>query len=383
MSWFVAAVIAVELGVIVATKSTAYGSAEVATLVFVVATTLIGLLTTIKVRGNVVGRLLLLAAFSYATGGLGVSLVESSVIDPGGALYAVATLAGNLAFGLGTGVLATFVLLFFPTGKLRSRGWRVVVWAAGVGLTMLLAGVALSPETFDDLPVENPIALEDADGLVVLLEGGGIYLLMAAILASVVSLIVRFQRGTAVERQQLKWVVLSVVVMAAAAGGVLLWELFNGIGEVSDDVENVVVTLALALIPVAIGVAILRYRLYDIDRIISRTVTYGLITAALVGIYVAIVFVLTNLIRLEGDLAVAGATLGVAALFSPLRRRLQGAIDRRFNRSGAAAARVVENFTRLLPTRVDLIDLTSEVRSVVSQTMQPAMMSVWLRGEAN
>lgn len=378
-----AAVIVVELGVIVATKTTAYGGAEVATLVFVLATTLIGLLTAIRVRGNVVGRLLLLAALSYATGGLGVSLVESSVIDPEGALYAVAALAGNVAFGLGTGVLATFVLLFFPTGRLHSRRWRVVAWAAGIGLTMLLAGVAVSPETFDGLPVENPIALKDAGGLVVLLEGGGIYLLMAAIFASVVSLIVRFRRGTAVERQQLKWVVLSVVVMAAAAGGILLWEFVNGTGEVSDDVENVVVTAALALVPVAIGVAILRYRLYDIDRIISRTVTYGLVTAALLGIYVAIVFVLTNLIRLEGDLAIAGATLGVAALFSPLRRRLQGAIDRRFNRSGAAAARVVENFTRLLPTRVDLIELTREVRSVVGQTMQPATFSLWLRRDTD
>jgi len=173
------------------------------------------------------------------------------------------------------------------------------------------------------------------------------------------------------------------LVMAAASGSVLVWEFANGVAEVSDDLENVVVTTTLALIPVAIGVAIQRYRLYDIDRIVSRTVTYGLVSASLLAVYAVLVFVLTDLFRLEGDPAVAAATLGVAALFTPLRRRLQTLIDRRFNRSGQTAVRTVESFTARLPAKVDLIELTGDVRAVVGQTMQPAMLSLWLRGEAD
>ncbi|MGI8515338.1 MAG: hypothetical protein ACR2NT_09405 [Acidimicrobiia bacterium] len=381
MSWIAVIVIVVELGFTIVLNAGDFGLPELATVLFVLITALVGLLTARRVHDNPIGRLLLAAALAYASGGLGVTLIE--VIDPQNPLFAVTALVGNLAFGLGTGILATFVLLLFSTGRLPSPRWAIVGWMAGVGLTLLLLGIALAPETFAGLPLENPIGLQDSETLLLVLEGGGIYLLFAAILASVASMVVRFRRGTPIERQQLKWVVLSVLVMAAASGSVLVWEFANGVAEVSDDLENVVVTTTLALIPVAIGVAIQRYRLYDIDRIVSRTVTYGLVSASLLAVYAVLVFVLTDLFRLEGDPAVAAATLGVAALFTPLRRRLQTLIDRRFNRSGQTAVRTVESFTARLPAKVDLIELTGDVRAVVGQTMQPAMLSLWLRGEAD
>jgi len=379
MSWIAVIVIVVELGFTIALNAGDFGLPELATVLFVLTTALVGLLTTRRVHDNPIGRLQLAAALAYATGGLGVTVIE--VIDPQNPLFAVAAIVGNLAFGLGTGILATFVLLLFPTGRLPSRWWAIVGWMAGVGLTLLLLGIALSPETFAGLPIENPIGLQDSETLLLVLEGGGISLLFAAILASVASMVVRFRRGTPIERQQLKWVVLSVLVMAGASGSVVVWEFANGVAEVDDDLENVVVTTTLALIPVAIGVAIQRYRLYDIDRIVSRTVTYGLVSASLLAVYAVLVFVLTDLFRLEGDLAVAAATLGVAALFTPLRRRLQTLIDRRFNRSGQTAVRTIESFTARLPSKVDLIELTGDVRAVVGQTMQPALLSLWLRGE--
>ncbi|MGI8517140.1 MAG: hypothetical protein ACR2ME_02180 [Acidimicrobiia bacterium] len=199
-------------------------------------------------------------------------------------------------------------------------------------------------------------------------------MLSPAILASAASLVVRFRRAKSEERQQLKWVVLSMVVMVAAL-------VVAGVAELSDDTENSITTGAAVLVPLAIGVAIARYRLYDIDRIISRTLTYGLITASLLAVYAGLVFVLTDLIRLQSDLAVAAATLGVAALFTPLRRRLQTLIDRRFNRSGQNAVRTFETFTARLPSKVDLLELTGDVRTVVGQTMQPATLSMWLRAE--
>lgn len=371
MSWLLAVLIAVELCLVVF-FGTDVGAPEVATVLFVLTTGLVGFFTARRVRSNPIGWLLLSAALAFATGGLAVTLLEVQTIDPQSLLFMTSAFVGNLAFGLGFGLITTYVLLLFPTGRLPSRRWRFVPWIAGIGLALLLSGIAFAP--FEDLPVDNPIGLPDSETLLQSLEGGGLLLLVPTIFASAVSMVVRFRRANPVERQQLKWMVLGVVVMVVAL-------VVAALADLTDDIENAITTSAAVLIPAAIGVAILRYRLYDIDRIISRTMTYGLLTAALLGVYVAIVFVLTNLIRLEGDLAVAAATLGVAALFNPLRRRLQSLIDRRFNRSGAAAARIVENFTRLLPTRVDLRELTKDVRTVVGQTMQPAVVSLWLRRE--
>lgn len=373
MSWVVTIVIAIQLGFVVFLISD-FGAAEAATLLFVVTTALVGLLTANRVRNNRIGWLLLSAALSFATGALSFTVIESQAIDPQSPLYLVAVLVSNLGFGIGFGLVTIYVLLLFPTGRLPSSRWRIVGWIGGFGLVLLLASIAFDPGTFDGLPVENPIGLRDSEALALILDGGALLLVVPAIFASAASMVVRFQRANPVERQQLKWVVLSVVVWVAAL-------VVTGLAELSEDTENAITTIAASLVPLAIGIAIQRYRLYDLDRIISRTVTYGLVTAALAVVYVAVVFVLTNLIRLEGDLAVAAATLGVAALFRPLRRHLQALIDRRFNRSGQTAVRTVESFTARLPSKVNLIELTGDVRTVVGQTMQPATLSMWLRGE--
>jgi hypothetical protein len=350
------------------------------TLFFVSTSALAGLLITRKVKGNLIGWLLLLAAFCFSLGGAAVTAVEKGALEPHGWLYPAVIIAGNVLFGLGVSILGTFVLLLFPTGRIPSPRWRIVAWMAGVGTAMLLLGIALDPATFDDLPVPNPIAL-DSEPVLLFLGNAGITLLLAAMLSSVASLVVRFRRSSGAERQQLKWVVFAVILMALVNGAVFLWEILNGAGEVTDEVENFAVSFTLGLIPVAFGVAILRYRLYDIDRLISRTLSYGLISAALVAVYLGLVFVLTTLVRLEGDLAVAASTLAAAALFNPLRSGVQRVIDRRFHRSRYRSERVVEAFTERLPSQVHLSELIGSVSTVVGQTLQPATLGLWLRGQ--
>ncbi|HUO46640.1 MAG TPA: hypothetical protein VM470_07400 [Acidimicrobiia bacterium] len=361
-----------------------YGPAVIATVIFVLATAIVGLLITVRVRGHPIGWLLLVAALAYTTGALAVTYGELTLERPGSLpFHPLSVWAGNAAFGLGAGISATYALLLFPTGRLPSRRWRPVAWGAGIGLAGLLAGVTLSPSSFEGMPMANPLALNDAEILLLVLEGGGFYLFLAAVLASAASLVFRYRHARGDERQQLKWVALSVVFVAAGLVGPALWELVNGADQVSNDLENTIVSISLALVPVAIGIAILRYRLYDIDRVVSRTVSYVLVTAILLAFYTALVFVLTDLVPVEGDLAVVGATLGVAALFNPVRLRTQAVVDRRFNRSRYDSQRIIEEFSRRLPSQVDLSELTREVRAVVGSTMQPTCIAVWLRGEAS
>jgi hypothetical protein len=205
-----------------------------------------------------------------------------------------------------------------------------------------------------------------------------------AVLAAIVSLVVRFRRARGVERQQLKWVVYAVVIV------VVCFILFMMVGPslipLSELAADVVFALLTAIIPVAMGVAILRYRLYDIDRLINRTLVYGLLTAILGALYAGVVLVLGQLFGGIGgeppSWAVAGATLAVAALFQPARRRIQQAVDRRFNRRKYDAARTVEAFSARLRDEVDLDALSAELLAVADQTMQPTTASLWLRPAA-
>jgi hypothetical protein len=206
-------------------------------------------------------------------------------------------------------------------------------------------------------------------------------LLSATALAAFASLVLRFRRSHGVERQQLKWFFFAAALLVAASPVLAL------LGPtLTPTVNNLAIGLLYALLPTAAGIAILRYRLYDIDRLINRTLVYGLLTALLAGVYASVVLILGQVFGRIGaeppSWAVAGATLAVAALFQPARHRIQAAVDRRFNRRKYDAATTVEAFSTRLHQQIDLDTLSAELLATVDQTMQPTTASLWLRQAA-
>jgi hypothetical protein len=269
-------------------------------------------------------------------------------------------------------------------GGCRPRRWRPVAWlsAASIAAICGLGGAWSWRQRGLALLESNQEGLENAPRLVELLVLAGYPLMLLCGLASMVALLMRFRSSRGVERQQLKWFTFAGVVTFAGFILIVTPSQYGLIGPI-----YLLVGLPLLLsMPVAAGVAILRYRLYDIDRLINRTLVYGLLTAVLGLGYAGIVLALG---QLSGGVtsdppswAVAGATLAVAALFQPARRRIQRAVDRRFNRRRYNAARTVEAFRRRLRDEVDLDTLSAELLTVVDQTVQPTTASLWLRPSA-
>jgi hypothetical protein len=275
------------------------------------------------------------------------------------------------------GLMSTFLLLLFPTGRLPSRRWRLVAWAAGAVTTAISLTAAVAPIPLDAGLPTNPLGIKQLAWAWEVLEPIGVLLLGALTVTSAASLVVRFRRARGEERQQLKWFtygagVLTVLLAVSAVSPAL-----------NARIPLLVVAAALAAPPLAIGVAILRYRLYDIDRLINRTLVYGLLTGLLGGLYAGTVLILGQLFGGIGSdppsWVVAGATLAVAALFQPARSRIQQLVDRRFNRRKYNAAKTVEAFSARLRDEIDLNALSAEVLAVVDQTMQPTRASLWLR----
>jgi hypothetical protein len=274
------------------------------------------------------------------------------------------------------GLTVLFTLLLFPTGRLLSHRWRPVAWMAGILMAVVTMLAALRPTlTLPDEQhaIPNPIGIAGVDpdqGMLGVLNTG---LLVLTTLAAFLSLILRFRRAQGEERQQLKWFTYAgaLVIFYLVTGPVLPGEGALGSG------------LVIALFPVAAGIAILRYRLYDIDRLINRTLVYGLLTAMLGLVYAGAVLVLGQVFGGVGEnppsWAVAGATLAVAALFQPARRRIQAVVDRRFNRRRYDAAKTIEAFSTRLRDEIDLNTLSIELLAVVDQTFQPSTASLWLR----
>ncbi len=279
------------------------------------------------------------------------------------------------------GLLPVLVLVF-PTGRLPSRRWRPVLWAVAGGLVLYIASALVKPGPLDEGLPANPLGLEGAEELLASV-GAVLGLLFAVFLVLVLaSLVRRFRRARGDERQQLKWLVYGVFLIAL---------LVPTLGPVLERIPSpfvgpVFAAVMFSIIPVAIGLAILRYRLYDIDRVISRTLVYGLLTALLAGVYAVVVLVLGQLFGGLGaeppSWAVASATLVAAALFQPARRRIQATVDRRFNRRKYNAAKTVEAFSARLRNEVDLDTLSAELLLAVDQTMQPTAASLWLRPSA-
>jgi hypothetical protein len=274
-----------------------------------------------------------------------------------------------------------FYLLLFPTGRLPSRRWRWLAWL--IVAYVLVGGVtaAVSPGAYLGSlgPIRNPLGIE---GLTQFYKAVLYTLSPALFIAATFSLFVRLRRAVGVERQQLKW-------LAYAAGGLAIVSILLIITIAIDAPRwfewsaNAILVAVTPGVPIAIGIAILRYRLYDIDLLINRTLVYGSLTVTLVALYFGGIVVLQRVFVVltgqQSTLAVVASTLLIAALFTPLRRRIQSFIDRRFYRSKYDARKTLEGFSARLREETDLDALSDELAGVVRETMQPAHVSLWLR----
>jgi hypothetical protein len=273
-------------------------------------------------------------------------------------------------------VPTSFLLLLFPDGRPPSPRWRPVAWCAAFGIIGFVAGYALQPGPLEDYPqIMNPYGVESP----ILVVGAVAAILGAAsMVASAISLIVRMRRAGSEQRQQIKWLAYggAVAVGTVFAGGVIsIW---------NTNVSIAVIGFGLLGLPVFTGIAIVKHRLYDIDVIINRTLVYGSLTIMLAAVYFAGVVgtqyvfrAVTGQERLP-QLAVVVSTLAIAALFDPLRRRIQSFIDRRFYRSKYDAAKTLEAFSSRLRDETDLGTISDDLISVVRETMQPDHASLWL-----
>jgi hypothetical protein len=290
----------------------------------------------------------------------------------------VAAWATNFTWILGLG-LFPLVLLLFPDGRVPSRRWRPLAW-----LTLFLAVAlplegAVSPGPLQQFPfLDNPVEVTGGPlgGLIQAFGPVGFRLFLATLPAAALSLILRFRRARGVERQQLKWFAAAGLVLVAVP-------VADTISPFGFDSNRLLELLSTWPLYVGIGIAILRYRLYDIDRLLNRTLVYGLLTVVLGLGYSGAVLVAGQLFGGLGgrppSWAVAGATLATAALFQPARRRIQAAVDRRFNRRRYDAAATIQAFATRLRQQLDLDALTGELLAVVDQTMEPTRTSLWLR----
>jgi hypothetical protein len=289
----------------------------------------------------------------------------------------LAALAADNLWALGIVLGVTLPLLLLPDGRLRSRRWRVAAAASAGGAIMLMVGWSLMPQplTRTPVPVDRPFGLAGpAATVATVVHGLGTVLFWGSLPAAAVCVVLRFRASRGIERQQLRWVAAGAAGAVAGLAALPLAAL--GLLPAGDTILS---ALLLLSVPVAIAVAVLRYRLWDLDRLVSRTLTYALVTGALVLPYALILPVVSRLAGQAGSLAVAAATLAAAAAFAPLRRRVQDRVDRRFNRRRYDAARTVQAFATRLRDQVDLTALSAELLAVVEQTVQPTQTSLWLR----
>jgi len=340
----------------------------------------VGSLVVTRQPGNAVGWILWLSSIAVS-----VSLITeqytSLAITDGVELPATAFVAWLSEVGLTPAITSIIIIipLLFPDGRLLTRRWR---WAAAFGslvIAVVLIRNAFAPGPLRDYSsIQNPVgiaAIEALGPIVEVINGPGV---VVAAALSVWSSVLRYRRGSPVERAQIRWFgaatawTLSLFALAIFSSGPL------------GDIGWIGGIMSLSLVPIAIGIAILRYRLYEIDRIVSRTIGYGLVTGVLVIVFAGAVIgfeaVLAGVTETGGEtLAVAGSTLLAFALFQPLRRRIQRAVDRRFDRSRYDGERTSAAFSERLRDEVDLTTVTADLDATVRAVMAPTVTGVWLR----
>lgn len=335
---------------------------------------------------NPIGWLFCISTLLWALGSMLQEYTTHALITVPGSLPAGALMGviGHWLTSIGFFLMLTFLLLLFPDGHLPSPRWRFLAWLIVVLLVVYSITFLLSPYPYANsatdprlFSVRNPIGIGPVHDLFDQLGGGIPILLFPTVLACIVAVILRFRRARGVERQQLKWFTygLAISILMLIVIIVLIFTTVNGD-------TSWPFYLAVVCIPISAGIAMLRYRLYDIDVLINRTLIYGILTAMLALAYAISILILQYLLSsfTEGSqLAIVGSTLVIAVLFQPLRRRIQRIIDRRFYRSKYDAARTLSAFSARLRSEVDLQELSEHLLAVVEETMQPTHVSLWLR----
>ena len=270
-----------------------------------------------------------------------------------------------------------FIPLLFPTGRLLSPRWRWVAWFTVLAIVLSILPAAFAPGPLgDSATLLNPVGIAAVGQVKDVLNVVTLIAFAIALPLAVASVVLRYRRGTATEREQLKWFAAAVGLTGACFGLAIL-----PIAPLSD-IGWAAGIVTISLIPVAIGIAILRYRLYEIDRIISRTLSYAAVTVTLALVFVTVVLGLQAVLEPmtgENTIAVAASTLIVAALFQPLRRRVQAIVDRRFNRARYDAQRTVDAFSERLRDEVDIATLTADLDATIHAALKPATLGLWLR----
>ncbi len=363
--------------------SNGHGTSDDTFAVLAAGFAVVGAVVASRQPTNAVGWLLLSAALVIAFGAFGEAYALSS--DAPGRVWVAWVTAWSWYVWLVC--IIVYLPLLFPTGRLPSRRWRAVGWLGAAALVLAIVPDALRPGDLDlkMARIDNPVAFgPGTDALTVIAVAGNVCIAACLLLAGS-CLVVRFRSATGTEREQLKWFALAGVGVLAGAALPLLGQLFPGLA--GKDLVGFVgwalfFVAAFVGLPLAIGLAILRYRLYEIDVVINRTLVYGALTAVLGSAYLGSVLLLQLVlapVTSQSDLAVAGSTLAVAALFRPARTAIQRAVDRRFYRRRYDAQRTVDAFAGRLRAQLDLQSLGQDLREVVDDTMQPVHVSLWLR----
>ncbi len=391
--WALSAVLAISSFVFATLSWLAHGAAGDligfgALIAVALAFTSVGALVASHRPENAIGWIFCAVGLAFGAGSFADAYASFTLFMWPGSLPGGRVMAWVSEWIGGPGLLGTFafLLLLFPDGRLLSRRWRPIVWATAIAIALVTFAHAFGPGPLrNNFPsVTNPFGIEALASVRNLLESSAFALMLATILISVVSLVLRFRRTRRLERQQIKWFAYAGAFLAAVfiAGPTIVWS-----PTVPGWIWTTIFLLGVAAVPVSAGIAILRYRLYDIDLVINRTLVYGALTASLAMVYFGSVVLLEGLFRtlIEENTqpAVVVSTLIIAALFQPLRRRIQDVVDQRFYRRKYDARMTLEAFGKRLQRETDLDVLIEDLVGVVRETMQPSHASLWLRSLDN